>query len=438
MPMPDAVPTRPRVLFIHPAYPNQFTEIARVLHAQGDLEIVGLVDQAMLPQAADDPVPHLGFTADGAPTPGSYPFVNTFESGIRQARGLAQQLVQLRQTQPVDVVVGHAGFGTTLYAKPLLGCAVVAYAELPGYHAQAARPEFPFVLDQLLSSGACEALTYTSLLHADRGVVPSHHAKRLFPPELHPKIRVQMEGFDVDAMPPGGPDVRRSLGLPAEGPVVGFFGRTLEAVRGFDVFAQVVRRLRVVRPDLHVLVIGEERTIYGNETLYLNELTFKQWALWQAGLDAGSIHWRGFMPYEVFRQYLACLDLAILPLFEGAGNWNVFEAMAAGLPLLTSTRAYVPEVLAHEREAILLDPYDVDGFVRHALHLLDHPNEAQTLGRAAQRRVRQDFSHERAAAGYRRIIDEALAQHRATTAAPHGWHMTSLGTAPAAHPAVPA
>ncbi|RMH53108.1 MAG: glycosyltransferase [Bacteroidetes bacterium] len=427
---------RPRVLFIHPAYPNQFTRIARVLHDRGDLEIVGLIDQSLLPQAADDPVPHLGFRTDGVPTPASYPFVHAFEAGIRQARGLAHRLVLLRRHRPVDVVVGHAGFGATLYARSLLGCAVVAYAELPGYHAQAARPEFPFVLDQLLAGGACEALTHTSLLHADLGVVPSHHARQLFPPELQPKIRVQMEGFEVSTRPPGGPAERRALGLPAEGPIVGFFGRTLEAVRGFDVFAQVMRRLREIRPDLHVLVIGEEATIYGNETPYLNGLSFKQWALQQAGLDAGSIHWRGFMPYDAFRQYLACLDLAILPLFEGAGNWNVLEAMAAGVPLLTSTRAYVPEVLNAPREAILLDPYDLDGFVRHARLLLDHPERARALGRAAQARLRRDFSPERAADGYRRIIDEAMERRRSAGAAAHGWHMTHPGTTAAL--AVPA
>ena len=112
--------------------------------------------------------------------------------------------------------------------------------------------------------------------------------------------------------------------------------------------------------------MGEEQSIYGNETRYLQGQSFKDHTLTQVALPPEALIWRQTLPYEEFRRHIACLDLAILPLFEGAANWSLFEAMAAGLPTLSSNRAFVPEVLRDGKEGILLDPYDVMAFVEHA------------------------------------------------------------------------
>lgn len=118
------------------------------------------------------------------------------------------------------------------------------------------------------------------------------------------------------------------------------------------------------------------------------------------------------MPHDLFRRHIACLDLAILPLFEGAANWNLFEGMAAGLPILASNRAYVPEAIRNGRDGILLDPYDIGGFVFWATRLLKDRSLALRLGRSARERARTHYSVARAAEGYRRIIREAVARRR--------------------------
>jgi glycosyltransferase involved in cell wall biosynthesis len=207
-------------------------------------------------------------------------------------------------------------------------------------------------------------------------------------------------------------EARAALGLPPQAPLVGFFSRTLEAVRGFDIFLRVAGRLHELAPELHFVAIGEERTLYGNETAYLNGATFKEYALAQTGVPAGLIHWLPLMPYDDFRRAVACLDVVILPLFEGAANWSLFEAMALGRPILASNRCYVPEAIRHGLDGILLDPYDVEGFARQALALLREPRRARLLGRSAQARARRLFSIERAATGYEAIIAEAISRYR--------------------------
>ena len=89
--------------------------------------------------------------------------------------------------------------------------------------------------------------------------------------------------------------------------------------------------------------------------------------------------------------------------------------MALGRPILTSNRCYTSEAIRNGLDGVLLDPYDVDGYVRHALALLREPRRARLLGRSAQERVRLKFSITRAAEGYRTIIEEAVERYGATT-----------------------
>lgn len=405
---PPAAPLK--VLFIHPAYPSQFTAIGMELNKRGGFECYGMAHGLLGAAAANNAdMPHFAFLPDGQPDQHSYVYSLATEQGMRTARGVLYSVAALSQFHRFDAIIGHAAFGTTLGLRSVTDSAIISYAELPGFQTSFARPDFPLSLDNSLPGLASESVIYSSLLASDLGIVPSNHALQLYPPELQTKMRVQMEGFAVLEAKPD----RAVLGLPAEGKLVGFFGRTLEAVRGFDIFVQVAKRLRERDSNTHFVVIGEEESLYGNEKSFIGEQSFKNYALAQAGLPENFFIWRPMLPYELFRQHIACLDLVIMPLFEGAANWSLFEAMAVGLPILASDRAFVPEVLENNKEAILLNPYDVEGFVREGLKLLQDSAQAKTLGDAARQRLEQNFTVAKAAEGYGKIIREAVALHRA-------------------------
>jgi glycosyltransferase involved in cell wall biosynthesis len=189
---------------------------------------------------------------------------------------------------------------------------------------------------------------------------------------------------------------------------VGFFGQTLESTRGFDIFVQVARRLKEHDDSLRFLVIGREATQHGNERHYLNDESFKRYALRQAGVAEDMFIWRDVLPYTQFRKHLACLDLAILPYFGGAANWSFFEAMCSGVPLVTSNRAYLPQYAEDEREAFLCDPSDVDLQVRRSLELLQDPEKARAFGTAARARALKDFDIAVVAGKYAALVHEAI------------------------------
>lgn len=400
-----------KALFIHPSHPNQFTAIAHGLAAEG-WECAFLVNEAFTDQVRQEhpPISYFGFKEEAAPASGSY-FIKSFEEGAQRGKAVAEAVAHLAAGEGVDVVVGHASFGVTFFLRHLLKLPVVSYVELPGYFPAYAREEFPALYPQGLLDVSLRALIHTSVLASDLCVVPSRYAKNLFPPELRPKVRVRMEGFALPAPVADKARLRSELGLSPDRPVVGFAARTLEAVRGFDCFARVAAKIRATRPDAQFLVLGDESTLYGNEAAYLDGKTFKQYALEEAALPDSACLFRPYMPHGEFVRHLQAMDCILFPLFEGAANWGLFEALAAGVPVLAANRCFVPEVIRDGREGLLFDPRDEDGFAGTVLRLLTAPDEARALGENGRRRIARHYSPHQARRGYDAILREAVAAH---------------------------
>ena len=402
-----------RVLFVHPTYPNTFTQAVEALASRPGLSCAYLVEnccQAAV-KAHAPRVSCYGFEPEAIPQSNTYQRTASLGHWMSRGVGVARSLLAGAARYPFDVVVGSASNGCTLYLGSLLDSAIVSYCEHPSFALWQTRPEFPPNFDQHVFDIGYQAMILASLAHADLGMVASEHARSLFPPEFQAKVRVQSEGFALPPLtnPHQLPQLRRQCNLPESGPLIGFFGRSLEAVRGFDVFLEIAARLKQARPEIQILAIGSAKTIYGSESYHLGQTSFKEYALARTSLREEDIIWRDFLPHDKFFKYLACLDLAILPTFEGASNWSFFDAMAAAVPILAANRSYIPELIATGENGYLFDPTDIEAGVRLALYLLDRPEERQRIGNNAREHIRQHHTPERAAEGYEQIVREAAA-----------------------------
>ena len=67
-------------------------------------------------------------------------------------------------------------------------------------------------------------------------------------------------------------------------------------------------------------------------------------------------------------------SIFVLPsISEGHPN-TILEAMSLGIPVVASNVGGIPELISHQRNGILFDPKDVDGFVHGILTLLRDEN----------------------------------------------------------------
>ena len=112
---------------------------------------------------------------------------------------------------------------------------------------------------------------------------------------------------------------------------------------------------------------------------------------------------------EFVREY-ARATLAVVPsVYEGFGL-PVGEAMACGVPVISTTGGALPEVVGNA--GILVPPADAAALEKAIVNLLDHPDYAARLGWAGYKRVQNHFTWKKAAEKTVGVYQEAIRDYR--------------------------
>jgi glycosyltransferase involved in cell wall biosynthesis len=173
------------------------------------------------------------------------------------------------------------------------------------------------------------------------------------------RIVVTPHGADDDlAAPPSREAARERLGL--RGPMVLTVGTLLNR-RCLPVLFHAAARLRRAWPDLTLDVVGENRT---HPHLDLPALARRTGLGDHARLS-------GYVGEAALADRYAAADVFVfLSEYEGFGL-PVLEAMARGVPVVTSTRPALGEVFAEA--ALLVDPRDAPAIAFALDHVLRDP-----------------------------------------------------------------
>lgn len=120
--------------------------------------------------------------------------------------------------------------------------------------------------------------------------------------------------------------------------------------------------------------------------------------------QVASYDWRdrvgfaGHIPYQdnALVQAYHSADLFAMPSISVKGDkegipGTIVEAMAAGLPVLSSIHAGIPEIIESGRDGLLVREDDLGGMVRGLAELVNSPALRQRLGRAAAERATREL-----------------------------------------------
>lgn len=122
-----------------------------------------------------------------------------------------------------------------------------------------------------------------------------------------------------------------------------------------------------------------------------------------------SIQYLGRLPRVRLLEVMRETDLFVFPsLAEGFGL-VIGEAMAAGVPVLTTTNTGGPELITDEREGWCVPAYDVDSLAERIEWAYQHRDALYEMGRLARYRAEQWTW-----ADYRRKLIEELSKHIGT------------------------
>ncbi|MEM9011661.1 MAG: glycosyltransferase [Pseudomonadota bacterium] len=381
-----------KILFVHENYPAQFGQFGGWLRDQHGWDVAfATARKGLTPENTRMRI--LPFEVHREPTEGVHPYAKDFEKAVIAGQGAARAFVAARDAgfQP-DIVMAHSGWGPGIYAKDIWPTAVYVpyfewYYQYPPKDSVHLRTHNPN-LNSKLYQRTRNAPFWADIVEADLGLVPTVFQADQFPAFFRDKLRVIHDGIDVDMHAPD-PEARvdiAGIALPEGAEVLTFVTRGMEPHRGFPQFMRAVEALQPLRPNLHVVIGGEDRVAYGDKNKD-GEKSWKTKMLDELALDLSRIHFTGLLPRKDYVRLLQATDVHFYASTEFVLSWSMLEAMSVGCLLVASDTAPVREFMTDGETGLLTDFHDVGRIVATLEKALDERDDLTILGRHARARI---------------------------------------------------
>ena len=221
---------------------------------------------------------------------------------------------------------------------------------------------------------------------AQAAIAPSRPLRVVYP-------GVELDRFDPSSLPAPA-DMRRTLGMPVSGPLIGIVGR-LQHWKGMHVLIAAMPEILATHPDAHCVIVGGP---HAPEPEYPASLTAQISTL---GLET-KVTMVGLQPNVP--EWMQAMDVIVHASDHEPFGIVVIEAMALGKPTIAGNTAGPTEIITDGVDG-LLTPFEDAPALAHAVkRYLGDPAFAAQLGAAGRERA-QEFSTARYAEA---VIRETL------------------------------
>ena len=170
----------------------------------------------------------------------------------------------------------------------------------------------------------------------------------------------------------------------------------LAAAKGLPILLQSLAQLKSTHPDLVLTIIGD-----GADRPALEEMTID--------LElTGNVKFVGYKSQAEVREAMQQTDVFVLPSFAEGVPVSLMEAMAAGVPVVTTQIAGISELVENGVSGYLVPPGDVASLADRIQTLLDNPELRSQFGAAGRAKVEKEFDIRREAAWLGQVMAAAL------------------------------
>lgn len=192
-------------------------------------------------------------------------------------------------------------------------------------------------------------------------------------------------------------EAQRRLGLPSDALVVGTAGR-LTDVKDHATFLEALRLLRAEGVPVFGVIAGDGPLKSALES-----------SIAARGLQGG-VQLLGYRPD--IETVLAALDIFALSSKSEGLPMVILEAMASGLPIVSTRVGGVEEVVEEERTGLLVEPKSPQALAKAIGRLASDRQRCEQMGAAGRARARREFSLESMAANYERLYWEVARERK--------------------------
>jgi glycosyltransferase involved in cell wall biosynthesis len=377
-------------LFIHQNFPAQYRHIVRHLASQPDNRVYFITqpnENAMVG------VTKVTYPKDDRGPINCHAYTLEIDRAIHTGATVAGVCRKLRDegVHP-DLIVGHSGWGETLFVKDVFpDVPLLANFEFY-YHAHGVDvdfdPEFVSIFNDPSRLRARNATNLLAFEGADWGHSATEWQRSLYPPEMRPRITKLHEGVDTDlARPQRGalfklPGTRR--GLTRGDHVVTYVARNLEPYRGFHIFMRALPQLLRRCLRAHVVIVGGDGVSYGAPPPPRS--TFRDMMLHELGakLDFERVHFVGMLEHHAYLTLLQVSAVHVYLTYPFVLSWSFIEALASGCLVVGSATPPVLEVLRDGENGLTVDFFAPQALAHRIEEALEQQEGLQRLRDAAR------------------------------------------------------
>lgn len=229
-------------------------------------------------------------------------------------------------------------------------------------------------------------------------------------PQAASKIHVLYSGLDLDQYIPvwsiEGQKIRMEMREKYQiesKKVILFIGR-LDRTKGPHLLIEALQYLLPKHPDILLVLVGGKWFSDNTRDEYVQ-------SLYQLA--------KGYSDQVLFTQYIPSEQIAKIllmgDLFVCSSQWHEplarvhYEAMAAGIPVITTNRGGNAEVMNQGKNGIVIDEYDQAKAFYEAIHtLLEQPSLAEIMAKNGRDYVEKRHQYQHVAASLERVYYDAV------------------------------
>ena len=190
--------------------------------------------------------------------------------------------------------------------------------------------------------------------------------------------------------------LRHELGIQPHALLLGVVGDVIPR-KGLLNLVRALPAIRAAVPSVHVLSVGYPQAEYAGSV----RAEAKRLGVADRLTLAGA---RADVP-----QLLAAMDVFVLPTLEDTLPMAILEAMASGLPVVSTTVGGIPECVVDGQTGCLVPPGNVARLAAALIRLLGDPALRRCWGQAGRERVHRCFSRDSQIARWEHLLQRVAA-----------------------------
>jgi glycosyltransferase involved in cell wall biosynthesis len=229
----------------------------------------------------------------------------------------------------------------------------------------------------------------TDLASADAGLCPTRFQYEQYPEHLRSRLIISHEGIDTSFFKPD-PELKlvlpeKNLDLSECKEIVTYATRGMEPYRGFPQFIEAAHLLLQKRPNVHIVIAGDDRVAYGKAAP--EGTTYKKMMLEKFPLDEERVHFVGSLPYGDYVKLLKCTTAHVYLTRPFVLSWSMLEAMSCEGLVVASDTAPVQEVITNGINGLLVDFFKPDQLADTLNDVLERPRDFDQIRKKARETV---------------------------------------------------